>query len=66
MKTDAGLSILQIVVIFVLLELLQTVWAAGPSEGQLRLVQTQGPLVSKGRVEIYHDSQWGTICNDFW
>lgn len=37
---------------------------AGPvvpgGEGSLRIVGT----ASEGRLEIFHDSQWGTICDD--
>eukprot|EP01084_Bolivina_argentea_P125667 222619_1 len=38
-------------------------------DGQIRLVQgeteqTPGPDTIAGRVEIYHRSEWGTICND--
>ncbi|XP_071486165.1 scavenger receptor cysteine-rich domain superfamily protein-like [Diadema antillarum] len=33
-------------------------------EGELRL--RGGPLYGQGRVEIFHDFQWGTICDDGW
>ncbi|XP_063955706.1 deleted in malignant brain tumors 1 protein-like isoform X2 [Lytechinus pictus] len=35
-----------------------------PSDGDIRLANGSRP--HEGRVEIYHDSQWGTICDDGW
>lgn len=39
--------------------------ANGQSEGDLRLVSNFGfSGGSSGRLEIYHDSEWGTVCDD--
>ena len=54
----------------VLILLSLTASAIGEAEeGDVRLVDPGSECTSKrgcGRVEIYHDEEWGTICHNYW
>ena len=36
-----------------------------PQNGDIRLVNVNDSTNMTGRLEVYYDGQWGTVCDDF-
>ena len=39
--------------------------ATGPTQGDIRLINDADNTNMTGRLEVYYEGQWGTVCDDF-